>query len=56
MVLSGDLLGEVPHSTQCIFDLDITELLVGMCFDLFQEFALCRQDLLEGLLEIQLRR
>jgi hypothetical protein len=46
----------VPHSTQCILDLDIAELLVRMCLDLLEEFALCRQNLLEGLLEIRLRR
>jgi hypothetical protein len=46
----------IPHSTQGIFDLDIAELLVSKCLDLLQELALCGQNLLEGLFEIQLRR
>jgi hypothetical protein len=45
----------VPHSTQSIFDLDISELLVAKCLDFLQEFTLCRQNFFKGILEIQLR-
>jgi hypothetical protein len=45
-----------PHSTQGIFNFDITELLVRMCLDLLEEFALCGQNPLESFLEIWLSR
>jgi hypothetical protein len=44
----------IPHATKRVLHLDIAELLVGVCLDLLQKFALRRQDLFEGLLEIWL--
>ena len=41
----------VPHATQGILDLDLTKLLVGLSLDLLEQLALCRQDLLESLLQ-----
>lgn len=46
----------IPHASQSIFDLDVAELLVSLCFDLLQKFALCRQNLFEGFLKCWLGR
>lgn len=43
-----------PHATQGILNLDISELLVGMGLDLFQELAFRRQHFPEGVFEIGL--
>lgn len=45
----------VPHASQSIFNLDVAQFLVALGLDFLQEFALRRQNPLEGLLEIRLR-
>ena len=41
----------IPHASQRILNFDIAELLISLCLDLLQQFALRRQDLLESLLK-----